>query len=53
MEVVEKLAGGVTLFRFLHGSNYREAQMMFWEAVESMNPDAFLVRNLNYMPGDR
>ena len=42
MEQVQLLPGDVRIFSFEHGASYQMAQRMFWEAVDSMNPDAFV-----------
>lgn len=49
MKLVENRSGGVNIFAFEHGPAYRQAQFEFWEAVEFMNPDAFVVRNFNLL----
>lgn len=43
MELCHNLPGGVNVFQFEHGPAYQQAQILFWEAVESMNPEAFVV----------
>uniref|UniRef100_A0A914UX17 Transcription factor 25 n=2 Tax=Plectus sambesii TaxID=2011161 RepID=A0A914UX17_9BILA len=42
MSQVQVLSGEVRVFAFEHGAAYQTAQQMFWEAVDSMNPDAFV-----------
>lgn len=47
MELCESLPGGVNLFSFEHSLAYQQAQILFWEAVDLMQPEAFVVKNKN------
>lgn len=49
MELEEKLASGVTLYRIVHNAGYQDVQRQFELCVESMDPQR-LIHHLQYNP---
>ncbi|KAJ5477165.1 hypothetical protein N7539_007309 [Penicillium diatomitis] len=49
MELQEKLASGVTLYRIVHNTGYQDVQRQFELCVESMDPQR-LIHHLQYNP---